>query len=105
MLYEYGATYFPWGIFEDQWLQELEDVRLGEVKPSSGIPPKAEINHHDQRTPWLKGDVRPMRLGKGGKGAWIGLNGPRTRRGYRNIELLDKTLRTEAAIVAALTLE
>ena len=102
-LYEYGATRFPLRILEELWLQELEKVRLGEVRPSSGIPPKAEINHHDQRTPWLKGDVRPVRLGKGGKGAWIRLDGPRAKHGYRNIEVLDKTLRTEAAIVAALT--
>ena len=102
-LYEYGATRFPLRVLEELWLQELEKVRLGEVSPSSGIPPKAEINHHDQRTPWLKGDVRPMRLGTGGKGAWIRLDGPRTKRGYRNIELLDKPLRTEAAIVAVLT--
>ncbi len=102
-LYEDGATRFPLRILEELWLQELEDVRLGEVKPSSGIPPKAEINHYDQRTPWLKGDVRPVPLRKGGKGAWIRLDGPRTKRGYRNIEVLDKPLRTEAAIVAALT--
>ena len=44
-----------------------------------------------------------MRLGKGGKGAWIRPDGPRTKHGYRDIELLDKPLRTEAAIVAALT--
>lgn len=102
-LYEYGATSFPLRILEGLWLEELERVRLGEVRPSSGIPPKAEINHHDQRTPWLKGDVRPVRVGKAGKGAWIRLDGPRTKYGYRNIELFDKPLRTEAAIVAALT--
>lgn len=103
MLYEYGSTYFPLRVLEKLWLQELEDVRLGEVKPPSGIPPKAEVNHYDQRTPRLKGDVRSVLLGKSGKGAWIRLDGTRTKRGYRNIEVLDKTLRTEAAIVAALT--
>ena len=102
-MYEYGATRFPLRILEELWLQELEEVRLDEVRPSSGIPPKAEINHHDQRTPWFKGDVRPLRPGKAGKGAWIRLDGTRTKHGYRNIEVLDKPLRTEAAIVAALT--
>ena len=102
-LYEYGATHFPLRILEELWLQELDKVRLGEVKPSSGILLQAEISHYDQRTPWLKGDVRLVRLGKGGKGAWIRLDGKRTKRGYRNIEVLDKPLRTEAAIVAVLT--
>src|SRR5215212_6451533 len=73
------------------------------MKPSTSVPPKAEINYGDQTTPWLRGDVRPVRLGKSLKGAWIRLDGPRTKHGYRNIELLDKPLRTEAAIVAALT--
>lgn len=104
MLYEYGVTRFPLRILEGLWLRELVEARLGEVKPSSGVPPKAEIDHYDQRTPWLKGDVRPVRLGKGGsKGAWINLDGARTKYGYKDIELLDKPLRTEAAIVAALT--
>ena len=103
-LYEYGVTSFPFRVLKELWLQELEDVGLGEVKPSTSVPPKAEINHGDQTTPWLRGDVRPVRLGETLKGAWIRLDGPRTKAGYRNIEVLDKTLRTEAAIVASLTI-
>jgi predicted RNase H-like HicB family nuclease len=102
MLYDYGASCFPLRVLEDLWLQELEDVRLSKVE-SSGAPPKAETDHYDQTTPWLRGDVRPVRLGKSLKKAWIRLEGPRTKAGYRNIEVLDKPLRTEAAIVAALT--
>ncbi len=47
-LYEYGVTCFPLRILEDLWLRELEAVRLGEVKPSTSVPPKAEINHGNQ---------------------------------------------------------
>ena len=102
-LYQYGATGFPFRILQELWLQELEDVGLSEVKPSTSVPPKAEINYGNQTTPWLRGDMRPVRLGKSLKGAWLRLDGPRTKHGYRNIEVLDKSLRTEAAIVAALT--
>jgi hypothetical protein len=84
------------------WLQELEDVGLGEVGPSSGAPPKAGPAHHD-RMPVTEGEVHPVRLGKSRKVAWITFDGPRTRRGYRDVEVLDQPLRTEAAIIAALT--
>jgi|SRR5215204_219021 len=102
MLYRHGVTSFPLRILQELWLEELQDVRLSEVG-ASGVPPKAETDHYDQRSPWLKGDVRPVRLGKSLKKAWIGLDGARTKYGYKNIEILDKSLRTEAAMVAALT--
>ena len=45
-----------------------------------------------------------MRLGKSLKVGWIKLDGPRTEYGYRDIEVLDQPLRTEAAVFAALTI-
>lgn len=36
-LYEYGATRFPFRVLKELWLQELEDVGLGEVKPSTSV--------------------------------------------------------------------
>src|SRR5215212_3945036 len=50
MLYELGARSFPLRVLQEWWLQELEDVGLGEVRPSPGVPLKAELSHHD-RTP------------------------------------------------------
>jgi len=90
-------------VLQEMWLQELGEVGLGEVKPSPGVPPKAGPGHHDHTPPTPEGDVRPVRLGKSRKATWIKLDGPRTERGYRDIEVLDQPLRTEAAIIAALT--
>jgi hypothetical protein len=103
MLYVLGASYFPLRVLQEMWLQELGEVGLGEVKPSPGVPPKAGPGHHDHTPPTPEGDVRPVRLGKSRKPAWIKLNGPRTERGYRDIEVLDQPLRTDAAIITALT--
>ena len=103
MLYEYGATLFPLDILETLWLGELENVRLREVEPSVGAPPKALTPHGDQASPTLRGDVRPVPLRGSLKKAWIKFDGPRTGRGYKAIEVLDQPLRTEAAIVATLT--
>jgi predicted RNase H-like HicB family nuclease len=101
-LYEYGVACFPLRLLEELWLQELQDVRLSMVGPREA-PPKAKTHRGDQRWPELKGDVHPVSLGKGKKKAWIKFDGLRTKDGYRGIEVLDKPLRTEAAIVAALT--
>jgi hypothetical protein len=103
MLYVHGASYFPLRVLQEMWLQELGDVGLGEVGPSPGAPLKAEPGHHDHTPPTPEGDVRPVQLGKSRKAAWIRLDGPRTERGYRDIEVLDQPLRTDAAIITALT--
>jgi hypothetical protein len=103
ILYVLGANSFPLRVLQELWLQEFGEVGLEEVKPSPGVPPKAGPGHHDHTPPTPEGDVRPVRLGKSRKAAWIKLDGPRTERGYRDIEVLDQPLRTEAAIIAALT--
>ena len=38
MLYVLGAKSFPLRVLQEMWLQELEDVGLGEVGPSPGAP-------------------------------------------------------------------
>jgi hypothetical protein len=102
-LYAGGATSFPLRVLQELWLRELEDAGLVEVDPSYGVPTKAQDHHRDQRSQGREGDMRPVRLGKSLNRAWIKFNGPRARRGYRSIAVFDKPLRTEAAIVAALT--
>jgi hypothetical protein len=102
MLYVLGAKSFPLRVLQEMWLQELEDVGLGEVGSSPGAPLKAGPAHHS-RMPVTEGEVHPVRLGKSRKVAWISFDGPRTRHGYRDVEVLDQPLRTEAAIIAALT--
>jgi hypothetical protein len=102
MLYLLGAKSFPLKILQEWWLQELGEVGLGEVGPSASAPLKAGSAHHD-RMPVTEGEVHPVRLRKSRKVAWISFDGPRTRRGHRDVEILDQPLRTEAAIIAALT--
>ena len=52
----------------------------------------------------LCGDAYPTRLAETGQTIWIRLDGPRSpERGYREISVSDEPLRTDAAIVAALT--
>jgi hypothetical protein len=101
MLYVLGAKSFPLRVLQEMWLQELGEVGLGEVGPSPGAPLKVGPAHH--RMTVTEEDVRPVRLGKSRKVAWITFDGPRTRHGHRDVEVLDQPLRTEAAIIAALT--
>ena len=106
MLYESGVEIFPLRVLEKLWLGELIEVGLREVEPSAGAPPKSQAPHGDQSSSTPEGDVRLVRLGQSRKNAWIKFDGPRTERGYRDIEVFDQPLRTEAGIVAALiTLE
>jgi hypothetical protein len=104
MLYESGIKSFPLDVLEQLWLRELRDVGLSKVDAPTGIPPKAESNQVDRASPPLQGDVRQVRLGASRKGAWLILDGPRTERGYMDIVVLAEPLRTETAIVAALTI-
>jgi hypothetical protein len=102
LLYVLGAKSFPLRVLQEMWLQELSEVGLGEVGPSPGTPLKAGPAH-DSRMPVTEGEAHPVRLGKSRKVAWITLDGPRTSCGYRDVEVLDQTLRTEATIISALT--
>ena len=104
MLYESGIKSFPLDVLEKMWLRELRDVGLSKVDAPTGIPPKAESHQVDRTSPPLQGDVRQVPLGESRKGAWIVLDGPRTERGYMDIVVLAEPLRTETAIVAALTI-
>jgi hypothetical protein len=104
MLYESGIKSFPLDVLEKMWLRELRDVGLSKVDASTGIPPKAESHQVDRMSPPLQGDVRQVTLGESRKGVWIILDGPRTQRGYMDIVVLAEPLRTETAIVAALTI-
>jgi hypothetical protein len=104
MLYESGIKSFPLDVLEKMWLRELRDVGLSKVDAPTGIPPKAESHQVDRMSPPLQGDVRQVTLGESRKGVWIILDGPRTQRGYMDIVVLAEPLRTETAIIAALTI-
>ena len=102
-LHDSGIRSFPFDELVQMWLEELRDVGLSKVDAPTGIPPKAESQLVDRTSPPLQGDVRQVRLRKSRKGAWIMFDGPRTERGYMDIRVLAEPLRTETAIVAALT--
>ncbi len=102
ILYKGGAAIFPLRVLQELWLRELQSNRLAEVK--AGIPHKARNRRHlGQIGISREGDARPVHLGESLKGAWVEFDGPRTRYGYKDVELFGQPLRTEAAIVAALT--
>lgn len=103
ILYRDGIGFFPLRVLEELWLRELQGTRLAEVK--SGIPHKARDRRQlGQADIVREGHEHPVRLGGSRKGAWVNFDGPRTRHGYKDVELFDQPLRTEAAIVAALTI-
>ncbi len=51
-----------------------------------------------------EGELHPVRIGDHRQVFWLKVDGPRTSHGYKNIKVLDKPLRTQAAIVALLTI-
>lgn len=103
ILYTDGAGSFPLRVLKELWLQELQATKLAETE-MPGFPHKDIPERHDGRVPPIpEGELRQVRLGKSRKAAWIRFNGPRNERGYRDVEVLDQPLRTEAAVVAALT--
>jgi hypothetical protein len=85
------------------WLEELKKKPLAKVKPPLEAPPKEEIEDFEPKIPLLDKDMHPVRLGESLKSAWIWFGGPRTQVGYRDVEVFDKPLCTEAGIVAVLT--
>src|SRR5215211_4498366 len=102
-LHDSGIRSFPVDELVQMWLEQLRDVGLSKVDAPTGIPPKAESQQVDRTSPAHQGDVRQVRLGKSRKGAWIMFDEPRAERGYMDIRVLAEPLRTETAIVAALT--
>ena len=92
--------------FAREWLEELLRVGYHGMEESLGLPLKQRSG--DSFAPPkplpLYGDAYPTRKAQTGQTIWIRLDGPRSpERGYREISISDEPLRTDAAIVAALT--
>lgn len=100
-LYRTGASFFThlptlaW-----LWLNELKEKGLTAPDPESGsVHKQGESQAPDLRTP---GDnAYPIRL-ESNKVLWIRAGGERDEYGYRSVDVSDKPMRTDAAIVAAL---
>jgi len=84
------------------WLSILSELGLRGLDPSTGSPPKEEATYHPKAEP-LYSNTLPMRLNDSREVLWLKLNGRRSEQGYRMIQLLDTPLRTNLAILAALT--
>jgi hypothetical protein len=84
------------------WLQKLAEVGLYEIDRSSGSPPKELASYYPRAEP-LHTDIYPVKLSDSREVLWLKLNGRRSERGYRSVEVLDTPLRTNTSILAALT--
>jgi len=92
--------------FAREWLEELLRVGYYGVEESLGLPLKQHSK--DFFSPPgsrpIHGQSYPARVGEVGQIVWLKLDGPRSpERGYREISVSDEPLRTDAAILAALT--
>jgi hypothetical protein len=84
------------------WLHELANVGLQEIDRSSGAPPKEPASYYPRSEP-LHSEVVPIKLEGSREVLWLKLNGRRSGRGYKRAEVLDTSMSTDRAILAALT--
>jgi hypothetical protein len=92
--------------FAREWLEELLRVGYYGMEESLGLPFKQRSGDYfaPPKPLPLYGNAYPTRIAETGQTIWIRLDGPRSpERGYREISVSDEPLRTDAAIVAALT--
>src|SRR5215213_4074757 len=92
--------------FAREWLEELLRVGYYGMEESLGLPLKQQSG--DFFSPaglrFIPGQTYPARVGEVGQIVWLKFDGPRSpERGYREISVSDEPLRTDAAILAALT--
>jgi hypothetical protein len=84
------------------WLEELTYLGLRKVDPS-GAPPKEPSTYHYCGTDPFLENIHPLKLEGSREVLSIKRNGLRTQWGYRSIEVLSEPLKTDTAILAAVT--
>ena len=92
--------------FAREWLEELVRVGYHGMEKSLGLPLKQQSKEFfsPPGSRPIHGQSYPARVGEVGQIVWLKLDGPRSpERGYREISVSDEPLRTDAAILAALT--
>lgn len=106
-LYEGTASCHPdLRFFAQVWLEELKRVGYYGMEESLGLPLKQQADDLSAMPGPLPlyGEAFPARLGDSGQVVWLLLDGPRSaERGYHEISVSDEPLRTDRAILAALT--
>jgi hypothetical protein len=91
--------------FAREWLEELLRVGYYGMEESLGLPFKQQAgNLSAVPSPLpLFGEAYPVRIGDAGQVSWLQLDAGRSARGYKNVAISDEPLRTDKAIIAALT--
>lgn len=92
--------------FAQEWIEELARVGYYGMEESLGLPLKQQADDFfsPPRPLPLYGDAYPVRLGDTRQTVWISLDGPRSPEwGYREIVVSEEPLRTDKAILAAVT--
>ena len=101
----FGLSNLP--AFAHEWLEELVRVGYHGVQEPAGLPPKRQTDEPSLPavpTPLpLHGEAYPVRFENARQGLWLQLGVGRSKRGYRNVTISDAPLRTDRAILAALT--
>jgi hypothetical protein len=92
--------------FAREWIDELARVGYHGMEDASGLPLKqqaGDLSAMPNPMP-VHGDAHPVRFEDTGQTIWLRLDGPRSsERGYREVIVSDDPLRTDTAILAALT--
>ncbi len=93
--------------FADKWLEELGRVGYRGVGGPSGLPLKQRKDYSTISRPASlppDGDAYPIRFENTKQVLWLQVNGKRSsKRGYREVRVADEPVRTDEAILAALT--
>jgi hypothetical protein len=92
--------------FSGEWIEELARVGYYGMEESLGLPLKQQADDFlaPPRPLPLYGESYPVRLGDTRQTVWISLDGPRSPEwGYREVAVSEEPLRTDKAILAAVT--
>jgi hypothetical protein len=91
--------------FAREWLEELLRVGYYGMEESLGLPLKQQAGDLSAipRPLPLFGEAYPVRIGEAGQVFWLQLDAGRSDQGYRNVAISDEPLRTDKAIIAAMT--
>jgi hypothetical protein len=84
------------------WLSELADVGLPGPNPDTETSPKQAGSRRPELDPH-QDKLLPVPVGSSRQLLWLNTDGPPTYNGYKSVEVLDKPLRTQTAIISLLT--
>ncbi len=91
--------------FACEWLEELLRIGYYGMEESLSLPLKQQAGNLSavSKPLPLVGEAYPVRIGEAGQVSWLQLDAGRSARGYKNVAISDEPLRTDKAIIAAMT--